>query len=298
MGTTMTAALSTADGPAARPRGRLARLPPARGELRQVTDDHSLVGETGAPGPVDGGAGGGPSPPQRDHPGLGHGAPGGPGHHPLALEPGDRVLFCSDGLSGMVADEELARVLGEGDHPQTVADALVEAALAGAARTTSPSWWCWRWRMRSTKGRRRTPGRPARPLRNRRLRCSDRRIALRHAQREPQDSRLRRGLGRLRNRVVILVVGAALVVLLAGGVGFALFNSTVYFVGTYATAGWPCTTACPAASSGASSTRWWRWPHRRTQALADYVQGARGRPRADHARRRGSASSAVWRRQQ
>ena len=56
----------------------------------------------------------------------------------VSLEPGDRVLFCSDGLSGMVPEDEIGRLLGEGDDPQAIADSLVGAALNTAARTTSP----------------------------------------------------------------------------------------------------------------------------------------------------------------
>lgn len=43
---------------------------------------------------------------------------------------GDRVLLCSDGLIGMVPDEQIATLLAENHSPQEAASALTEAALA------------------------------------------------------------------------------------------------------------------------------------------------------------------------
>jgi hypothetical protein len=43
---------------------------------------------------------------------------------------GDRVLLCTDGLTGMVTGDELTGILAAGSDPQAMADALVEAALA------------------------------------------------------------------------------------------------------------------------------------------------------------------------
>jgi protein phosphatase len=45
------------------------------------------------------------------------------------IQPGDRVLLCTDGLSGMVDDEQIERVLvGESD-PQRACDRLIELAI-------------------------------------------------------------------------------------------------------------------------------------------------------------------------
>lgn len=44
---------------------------------------------------------------------------------------GDRVLLCSDGLSGVVSATKIAEVLAATDDPQQAADELVELAVAG-----------------------------------------------------------------------------------------------------------------------------------------------------------------------
>jgi serine/threonine protein phosphatase PrpC len=48
------------------------------------------------------------------------------------IEPGDRFVLCSDGLSGPVPDGEI-RALLELDNPQTVVDALIDRAYAKGA---------------------------------------------------------------------------------------------------------------------------------------------------------------------
>jgi protein phosphatase len=48
-----------------------------------------------------------------------------------ALEPGDRVLFCSDGLTTMVHDSAIAHIMSEAETPSAAAWALSEAANAG-----------------------------------------------------------------------------------------------------------------------------------------------------------------------
>lgn len=50
----------------------------------------------------------------------------------IEAQAGDRLLLCSDGLSGVVGVDELARILGDGDVG-TVADRLIQAALDGGA---------------------------------------------------------------------------------------------------------------------------------------------------------------------
>jgi serine/threonine protein phosphatase PrpC len=48
----------------------------------------------------------------------------------IALEEGDRVLLCSDGLHGPVSDEMIATILNVSEDPSFAAHALVSAALA------------------------------------------------------------------------------------------------------------------------------------------------------------------------
>jgi protein phosphatase len=44
---------------------------------------------------------------------------------------GDRLLLCSDGLTGMVSDAEVERILSQAAAPDVLAGQLVQAALAG-----------------------------------------------------------------------------------------------------------------------------------------------------------------------
>lgn len=46
------------------------------------------------------------------------------------LEPGDRVLLCTDGLTSMVPDADIARLLGEAPSPSAAAWRLIDAANA------------------------------------------------------------------------------------------------------------------------------------------------------------------------
>lgn len=56
---------------------------------------------------------------------------GNPQHQPdlgiLDVRPGDRLLVCSDGLCGLVTDQQIARLLGEEDRDRTL-DSLVDLA--------------------------------------------------------------------------------------------------------------------------------------------------------------------------
>ncbi len=50
--------------------------------------------------------------------------------HPVALEAGDRLLLCSDGLTTMLHEAEIAALLDEEDDPERAAQVLVAAANA------------------------------------------------------------------------------------------------------------------------------------------------------------------------
>lgn len=47
------------------------------------------------------------------------------------IQSGDRLLLCSDGLTGVVPDEQLAQLLLEVESPQALAETLIERANAG-----------------------------------------------------------------------------------------------------------------------------------------------------------------------
>lgn len=49
----------------------------------------------------------------------------------IAAQPGDRLLLCTDGLTGMLDDEDISRILEEGVSPAATAESLVAAALEG-----------------------------------------------------------------------------------------------------------------------------------------------------------------------
>jgi serine/threonine protein phosphatase PrpC len=52
----------------------------------------------------------------------------------LPVEEGDRVLVCSDGLTGELTDEHIHHILSTVGHPQDAADALIQAALRSGGR--------------------------------------------------------------------------------------------------------------------------------------------------------------------
>ncbi|HET9242533.1 MAG TPA: Stp1/IreP family PP2C-type Ser/Thr phosphatase [Gaiella sp.] len=99
------------------------------GQLEQLTIDHSLVGELLRSGRLT-------EDEAAVHPhrsvitrALGTEADVDVDTSTVELEPGDLVLICSDGLSAMVRDEEIVRVLETtGGDPHDAAEALVAAA--------------------------------------------------------------------------------------------------------------------------------------------------------------------------
>ncbi|THJ67813.1 serine/threonine-protein phosphatase [Arthrobacter echini] len=52
----------------------------------------------------------------------------------LPVEDGDRLLLCSDGLSGELTDDEICSILSIAAEPQEVCDELIAAALRSGAR--------------------------------------------------------------------------------------------------------------------------------------------------------------------
>lgn len=105
----------------------------ARGKLRQLTTDHSLVQELVAQGQLT-------KEEARVHPrknvitrAVGTEASVKADLTELRLVPGSRVLLCSDGLSNVVPEAELERVLREEKDPESACRTLLELALAAGA---------------------------------------------------------------------------------------------------------------------------------------------------------------------
>ncbi len=101
------------------------------GELRQLTSDHTLVGEMVRKGVL--------TPEQAAQASfrnvvtnaIGGTTPGVSAEvHKLSLEPGDALLLCSDGLTGMVNDAAIIDVLRAAPDPATACRQLVDAANA------------------------------------------------------------------------------------------------------------------------------------------------------------------------
>jgi protein phosphatase len=58
----------------------------------------------------------------------------GPEVKSVTIEPADRFLLCTDGLSGVVADEQLLSFIQENSDPQACADGLGQLALDNGSR--------------------------------------------------------------------------------------------------------------------------------------------------------------------
>lgn len=67
---------------------------------------------------------------------LGAGMPGAPrvDQWLLMVEPGERLMICTDGLSGILTDQLIAATLIVADDPQDACDRLVRTALAAGSR--------------------------------------------------------------------------------------------------------------------------------------------------------------------
>jgi len=106
----------------------------AGGVLEQVSVDHSVVQELIDAGELD------PADAVHDRRrneitrAIGAGSDGEPDFWLVPAEPGDRVLVCSDGLSGELDSDRLRRVLAETDDPQEAATRLVHEAMVRGGR--------------------------------------------------------------------------------------------------------------------------------------------------------------------
>ena len=98
------------------------------GSLRQLTDDHTLVARMVRAGEIT-------EAEAEVHPhknvmtrALGTEAQVEVDEEAVALQDGDRLLLCSDGLTGMVTEDQIQAILETTDAPQRAADQLVRAA--------------------------------------------------------------------------------------------------------------------------------------------------------------------------
>ena len=131
MGTTLTAGMLGTDGQLVVGHVGDSRAYLVRdGELTQITNDHSLVEEMVRGGEL--------TPEQAEvHPqrsiitrALGIDPQVDVDVYPLELRPGDRILFCSDGLTTMVRQDEMASIFAREPDPKRAAQLLVDAANA------------------------------------------------------------------------------------------------------------------------------------------------------------------------
>ncbi|MBQ3104412.1 MAG: Stp1/IreP family PP2C-type Ser/Thr phosphatase [Lachnospiraceae bacterium] len=102
--------------------------------IRQITSDHSLVEEMVRMGGID-------REQARSHPdkniitrAIGAQKEIEPDFFQVSLCHGDVVLMCSDGLSNMVTDEDMFRIIREGSDLQRKAEALIHAANENGGR--------------------------------------------------------------------------------------------------------------------------------------------------------------------
>ena len=104
------------------------------GTLSQITKDHSLVEEMVEEGRL-----------ERDDPlyeanrnvitrAMGADVIVEEDYFTQQAEPGSRLLLCSDGLHGMISDEEISRILEETEDPDQAAVALVTLAIEAGGK--------------------------------------------------------------------------------------------------------------------------------------------------------------------
>ena len=104
------------------------------GVLQQVSVDHSVVQELVDAGSIT-------AEQAHTHPSrnvitraLGGSDNGEPDFFLLPLVSAERILLCSDGVTGMVDDARIEAILGAADDPRNAAEELVAAALAAGGR--------------------------------------------------------------------------------------------------------------------------------------------------------------------
>ncbi len=130
MGTTMTAAAIFGDEVVIAQVGDSRAYLTHDGALQRITRDHSLVADLVEQGRIT-------EEEARYHPqrsvitrALGSDPNMEPDTYRLRVEPGDRLMLCSDGLSSMIEDAAIEAIMLDNPDPQEACDALVDEALA------------------------------------------------------------------------------------------------------------------------------------------------------------------------
>lgn len=106
----------------------------AEGALEQISVDHSVVQELIDAGTLDAESAGRDSRRNEITRAIGAGSGGEADFWLVPAEPGDRMLVCSDGLSGEVPAERIAQVLADVRSPQDAATRLVHEAMLHGGR--------------------------------------------------------------------------------------------------------------------------------------------------------------------
>ncbi|MDO4182079.1 MAG: Stp1/IreP family PP2C-type Ser/Thr phosphatase [Coriobacteriia bacterium] len=130
MGTTMTAAMLEGERVCIAQVGDSRAYLLHQGELQQITRDHSLMADLIEAGQIT-------EEEARVHPNrsvitraLGSNPSMKPDIYEINVEAGDRLLLCSDGLSSMITNEEIQRIMAHTSDPQRCASQLVNEAVA------------------------------------------------------------------------------------------------------------------------------------------------------------------------
>lgn len=103
-------------------------LPKYKKTISQVTEDHNIAAIMVKNGELSKADAAGHPASSRLTRFIGMPPPALPDYFICDIEPGDRILLCSDGLYGMVRDRELARILRSSKSPQTVCERLIRQA--------------------------------------------------------------------------------------------------------------------------------------------------------------------------
>lgn len=129
MGTTLTAAVLEGERLVIAQVGDSRAYLLHQGRLQQLTRDHSLMADMIEAGQLT-------EAEARVHPNrsvitraIGSDPHMQPDIYELNVETGDRILLCSDGITTMIEDPEIARIMGSSETAQECADNLVAAAL-------------------------------------------------------------------------------------------------------------------------------------------------------------------------